>query len=67
VLLDDREESPGAKFADSDLIGIPLRVVISEKSLKENKLEIKERSGEARLMTVEEALAYIKEYYGLRG
>jgi prolyl-tRNA synthetase len=67
VLLDDRQESPGAKFADSDLIGIPMRVVISEKTLKENKLEIKERTGEANLMTVEEALAHIKEYYGLRG
>ena len=46
VLFDDREESAGAKFADSDLIGIPMRVVISEKSLLAGGVEIKERKAE---------------------
>ncbi len=47
VLWDDRSESPGVKFKDADLIGIPFRVVISTKLLKENAVEIKIRdSGE---------------------
>ena len=50
VLYDDRDARPGQKFADSDLIGIPLRVVISEKTLEGGKLEVKERTGEAHLI-----------------
>jgi prolyl-tRNA synthetase len=44
VLLDDRNERPGVKFADIELIGIPHRVVIGDRGLKENKLEYKGRS-----------------------
>jgi len=45
VLYDDREEkSGGEKFAEADLIGIPHRIVVSEKTLKKNCLEIKKRS-----------------------
>src|SRR6266481_221949 len=43
VLLDDREERPGVKFKDADLIGHPLRIVISERGLKEGKIEVKWR------------------------
>ena len=43
VLYDDRDLRPGEKFADSDLLGIPTRVVVSEKTLKENKFEVKDR------------------------
>ena len=43
VLLDDRDCRAGVKFKDADLIGIPLRVVIGERGLKEGKLEIKWR------------------------
>ncbi len=44
VLYDDRKDkSAGEKFADADLIGIPLRVVVSERTLKSNSAEIKER------------------------
>ncbi|TSC57814.1 MAG: prolyl-tRNA synthetase [Parcubacteria group bacterium Greene0416_79] len=43
TLFDDRDLSPGEKFADADLIGIPTRVVISEKTLAEGKLEVKDR------------------------
>jgi prolyl-tRNA synthetase len=43
VLLDDRDERAGVKFKDADLIGIPWRVVIGEKNLKEGCVEIKER------------------------
>lgn len=43
VLLDDREMRPGAKFKDADLIGIPTRVTIGERGLREDKLEIRDR------------------------
>jgi prolyl-tRNA synthetase len=43
VLLDDRDQRPGVKFKDADLIGIPLRVVVGGRGLKEGNLEIKWR------------------------
>ncbi len=43
VLYDDRDVRPGEKFADSDLIGIPTRVVISEKTIASGRLEAKDR------------------------
>ncbi|MDX9856952.1 MAG: proline--tRNA ligase [candidate division Zixibacteria bacterium] len=45
VLWDDRDERPGVKFNDADLIGIPIRITIGDKSLKDNKVEMKARSG----------------------
>jgi prolyl-tRNA synthetase len=44
VLFDDRRESPGVKFADADLIGIPWRVTVSARSLKSGGVELKKRS-----------------------
>jgi len=44
VLLDDRDERPGVKFNDADLIGLPIRLTIGAKSLKEGKVELKARS-----------------------
>ena len=44
VLMDDREQRPGVKFKDADLIGIPLRVVIGERGLKEGTIEVKWRT-----------------------
>jgi len=47
VLFDDRKEvSPGEKFADADLLGIPYRAVVSERSLKEKGIELKKRTEE---------------------
>ncbi len=43
VLLDDRDERAGVKFKDADLIGIPYRIVIGEKNLKEGFVELKDR------------------------
>ncbi len=60
VLFDDRDESAGAKFADSDLIGIPMRVVVSDKSLLAGGVEIKERVAEkSEIIGVEE---FLKEW-----
>ncbi|MDP3882913.1 MAG: proline--tRNA ligase [Candidatus Staskawiczbacteria bacterium] len=54
VLYDDREDkSAGEKFAEADLLGIPYRVVVSEKTLKTNSVEIKERGKkEAKLVKI---------------
>ena len=43
VLLDDRDERPGVKFNDADLIGCPYQVVIGEKSLAQGQVELKDR------------------------
>ncbi len=45
VALDDRDERPGAMFADWELIGVPVRVTVGERSLKEGKLELLKRAG----------------------
>jgi prolyl-tRNA synthetase len=56
VLLDDRDERPGVKFKDADMIGIPLRLTVGEKNLKQGKVEIKARgSGEVTLAELREA------------
>ncbi|EKE19286.1 MAG: Proline-tRNA ligase [uncultured bacterium] len=60
VLFDDREASAGEKFADSDLIGIPTRLVVSKKSLAAGGIEVKKRSeSESSIVTVNEFLAQI--------
>jgi len=62
VLLDDREETPGVKFKDADLIGIPLRLTLGEKNLKNGLVEIKKRkTGEVSLVKKEEAVFKISE------
>ncbi len=51
VLYDDRDASPGVKFADADLIGLPYRVVVSGKTVEKNSVEVKLRKeSEARLV-----------------
>jgi prolyl-tRNA synthetase len=62
VLYDDREETPGVKFKDADLLGIPLRVTLGEKNLKKGLVEVKKRrTGEILLVKKEEAVSKIKE------
>ena len=62
VLYDDREETPGVKFKDADLIGIPLRITLGEKNLKKGLVEIKKRkTGEIILVKKEEVVSKIKE------
>jgi prolyl-tRNA synthetase len=62
VLYDDREETPGVKFKDADLIGIPLRITLGEKNLKKGLVEIKKRrTEEIFLVKKEDVLSKIKE------
>jgi prolyl-tRNA synthetase len=62
VLWDDREnKTAGEKFGDSDLLGIPYRLVISERTLKENSVELKERAKEkAKLVKIKDLPSQIK-------
>lgn len=61
VLYDDRDLRPGEKFADSDLIGIPVRFVVSDKTVAEGKIEVKHRTkNDAELLGEEEALSILK-------
>lgn len=50
VLYDDRDERPGVKFKDADLIGLPLRVTVSERSLKQGGVELKRRDQAERVI-----------------
>jgi len=61
TLLDDRDARPGSKFADADLIGIPIRITIGDRSLKEGKFELKRRNAaEATMIGIDGAVAAIK-------
>jgi prolyl-tRNA synthetase len=60
-LYDDREESAGVKFNDADLIGLPLRITVSERALKQGGVEFKRRSGgEAWYVPLADAVAEVK-------
>jgi len=60
VLYDDRDQRPGVKFKDADLVGIPLRIVVGGRNLKDGKLELKWRAKEtADMIPVEGAAAAI--------
>jgi prolyl-tRNA synthetase len=62
VLIDDRAESPGVKFNDADLLGIPIRITVSPRSLEKNSLEIKKRAEkDSGLIPLEEAVEKITE------
>lgn len=61
VLYDDRDERPGVKFADAELMGIPLRVTVSDRLLDGKKWEVVTRaSGKQQLLTTDELLATLK-------
>ena len=65
VLLDDRGERPGAMFADWELIGVPHRVVISDRGLKEGKVEYQgRRDAQASTLTLAELLPSLKSKLG---
>ncbi len=56
VLWDDRKESPGVKFNDSDLLGIPVRVVVSAKNLENGKVELKRRNSDEKQLVSTDSL-----------
>ncbi len=61
VLYDDRAESPGVKFADADLIGVPLRLTVGERSLARGGVELKRRAaGEGVIVPVAEAVDRVR-------
>jgi prolyl-tRNA synthetase len=67
-MLDDRGERPGAMFADWELIGVPHRVVISDRGLKEGQLEYQGRQDAAATkLAPTEVLAHLKQRLGLPG
>jgi prolyl-tRNA synthetase len=58
VLFDDREESPGVKFNDADLLGIPFRVTVSPRTLQKDAVEFKRRAEkEAEIVPISEIIA----------
>lgn len=63
VIWDERDASAGEKFADADLIGLPLRLIVSEKTLKEDSVEWKLRaSGESRLVKLEDVVEDVQAF-----
>jgi len=59
VLLDDRDERPGVKFKDADLVGFPIRIALGEKSLAKGEVEIKPRTGAIQFVKIEEAVEVV--------
>jgi prolyl-tRNA synthetase len=59
VILDDRDERPGVKFKDSELVGFPIRIGIGEKSLAKGEVELKPRNGALQAVRVEDAVAAV--------
>jgi prolyl-tRNA synthetase len=62
VLFDDRRESPGVKFNDADLLGIPIRVTLSPRTLEKDSVEIKRRTEkESQLVPLDEVATHLKK------
>ncbi|MBT4520161.1 MAG: proline--tRNA ligase [Halieaceae bacterium] len=62
VLLDDRKERPGVKFADMELIGIPRRVVVADRALAEGNVEYKERrDSETQLVPQSDIISFVQD------
>jgi prolyl-tRNA synthetase len=61
VLLDDRDERPGVMFADLELIGVPHRITIGDRGLKQGQVEYQSRrEGKAQMLEVGQALEFAK-------
>jgi prolyl-tRNA synthetase len=60
VILDDRNERPGVKFKDSELVGFPIRIGVGEKSLAKGEVEIKPRAGALLAVKAEQAVETVK-------
>jgi prolyl-tRNA synthetase len=65
VLYDDRDERAGVKFADADLMGVPLRLTVSKRSLDANGVEAKPRHEDERMVVkMEELMGWLGEWWG---
>ncbi len=65
VLFDDRQESPGIKFNDADLLGMPIRITVSPRTLEKNSVEVKKRAEkDFELVPLEGVVARLKELIG---
>jgi prolyl-tRNA synthetase len=61
VLFDDRDDRPGVKFKDADLLGLPIRVVVSERSLADGKVEVKRRTeADKTMVPLNDAVTFIE-------
>ena len=59
VIVDDRDESPGIKFKDADLIGFPFQIILGKKSLESNSFELKNRrTGVVEIISLESAIDF---------
>jgi prolyl-tRNA synthetase len=63
VILDDRDERPGVKFKDSELVGFPIRIGVGEKSLAKGEVEIKPRAGMLQSVKIESAVETIMKFF----
>ena len=64
VLFDDRTESAGVKFNDADLLGLPVRIIISKRTLKSNSVEYKERkSRDAELIPIDDVYSRLSNLF----
>ena len=62
VMLDDRDERPGVKFKDSELVGFPIRIGIGDRSLANGEIEVKPRGGELSKVKVEDAVKHVLDW-----
>lgn len=63
TLFDDREEAPGVKFKDADLIGSPLRLTLSAKTIREKGVEVKvRRTGEMQMVPLDQCVSWVKDW-----
>lgn len=63
VFYDDRAESPGVKFTDADLLGLPLRLTVGKRSLRQGGVEVRQRaSGEQHLLPLDQVVAWVQTW-----
>ena len=62
AILDDRNERPGVKFKDSELIGIPMRVTVGKK-ITEGEVEFKLRDGEMEVVKIDDVISIVKSQF----
>jgi prolyl-tRNA synthetase len=67
VILDDRDDRPGVKFKDADLVGFPIRVGLGEKSLAKGEVEIKPRGGAVQFVKTEAAVEAVLKLIAAAG